>query len=536
LCDGTTKATKADGNGRFGFYRDDDVEPRAMRGVSMTGFETGTRGTAAGAGYWLFDPVVANGETTRSLVKNLVATLVDDENGWANDVVRIPICGSAWLQQYTVHDWGERTIASYIEWIDMAVCEALQQGVEAVIIDNHLWAVARQTEDHKDVGEEDGCTGINHIDDNGSTVDSCAPHDWYGAYASERTGTAYNAGDDIANWQCAIANADGITLANLLRADPTTGVTGLEHFKNLWYDLAIHYKDNQNVFFELWNEPYNRRSAEFGEQSSMPKGPAFGTAYAESEYDWAGWAKVFDETIKVIREDAGADNVIIVSSMDWGYDWLGDGTSQTGGPIVRPAELMPWTTRGTAAIAYGFHPYQHGSCCGAIGASSDLSVSDPFQSAFCMYAEKRADGSRTVSHSTLPLSGSSSSGSTATCDTDGYAETVDKKAPPCVWVAAASRQFMGEHNADGSTGLGLCGGDRTSCAALNRTQCEAMRLGAHWGAPAAGGWSKHVMPMNGYGPLFATEFGSFDCSSPFVANLMTYMRQFGLSYTSWALW
>merc|ERR1719473_1555788 len=42
--------------------------------------------------------------------------------------------------------------------------------------------------------------------------------------------------------------------------------------------------------------------------------------------------------------------------------------------------------------------------------------------------------------------------------------------------------------------------------------------------------------MAKYGPLVATEFGSFDCSSPFNKYLLEWMRRFDVSYTSWALW
>jgi hypothetical protein len=42
--------------------------------------------------------------------------------------------------------------------------------------------------------------------------------------------------------------------------------------------------------------------------------------------------------------------------------------------------------------------------------------------------------------------------------------------------------------------------------------------------------------MGRYGPLIATEFGSFDCSSGFVKTLLAYMQRFDISYTAWALW
>lgn len=44
------------------------------------------------------------------------------------------------------------------------------------------------------------------------------------------------------------ANANGITLDNLMRFDSTTGVQGIEHWLNLWYELAIKYGGASNVW------------------------------------------------------------------------------------------------------------------------------------------------------------------------------------------------------------------------------------------------------------------------------------------------
>jgi hypothetical protein len=57
-----------------------------------------------------------------------------------------------------------------------------------------------------------------------------------------------------------------------------------------------------------------------------------------------------------------------------------------------------------------------------------------------------------------------------------------------------------------------------------------------WNSPKAGGWSTYVLPMNQFGPLIATEFGTFDCSSAFVKTLLKYATENQISYTAWALW
>jgi len=79
---------------------------------------------------------------------------------------------------------------------------------------------------------------------------------------------------------------------------------------------------------------------------------------------------------------------------------------------------------------------------------------------------------------------------------------------------------------------GVCAGDRDMCGNLTEAQCKSV----DWKSPSAGGWSKYVLPMAQYGPIIATEHGSFDCSSAFEVALTSWMAKFGVSYTAWALW
>lgn len=502
--DGPTWSTRAGADGKYRFYSSDSDEPQVLRGISMTGMETGARTTGSGAGYWLYQPQSPiTLDKSLTIIRNVVRTLVQD---WGANTVRVPICGSAWLQNYNgIDGWSSfpKGTINYKEWVDVAVCEILAQGAVA-IIDNHLWAIGDQTVKQKDAGREDGCTGINKVD---NQWDSCAPHDWYGEYTSDRTGKSYNAGDQQGVWQCAIANADGVTTDNLKR-EGKDGVTGKEHFLNLWHDIAEHYKGVSGVFLELFNEPYQRKSADYGREDG------FGTNDEDHEYDWAFWTELMGDTIDVVRA-AGNDNVIIVSGMDWGYDYYGDGTPENGGPIVRPQELLPWVGV-HENISYSLHPYQHGSCCGEIGATEDLSIGDKYQSAFCMYAPKSDDGERLVSGADTPVG--------EKCNSSGYAETVNKKSPPCIWIPQAQKF--------GSDEYGVCAGDRDTCEFLNEQECKD----AAWDSGMSGGWSRYALPMAQYGPLIATEFGPFDCSSPFTSTFLEYSARFDISYTAWALW
>jgi hypothetical protein len=98
---------------------------------------------------------------------------------------------------------------------------------------------------------EDGCTGINKV----SGTDSCT---FMAPTSARARAKSYNTGDAANVWQCAIANANGCTLGNLLRTG-SNGVPNSEHFLNLWSDPAVYYKSQSGVFFELFNKPYQVR-------------------------------------------------------------------------------------------------------------------------------------------------------------------------------------------------------------------------------------------------------------------------------------
>jgi hypothetical protein len=466
----------------------DAGEQAQLRGISMTGIETGTRETASGGGFWLFNSATTSEATNApAVLANVTGTLASK---WKSSVVRIPICSSAWATDYTVKDYANVPIKGYRDWLDVAIAKARASGA-VVIIDNHLWAIAKMgkgtTVDrgsftsngatHKYADYEDGCTGVNKV----GTTDSCAPQDF---------------GGDQTTWECPIANADGVSLHN--------AYYNKDKIRAVWKDIATRYKNDSGVWFELMNEPYVRKAA--------APFPADGVNLPDSEYPWDLWTEYMQTEIAAIRDDAGASNMILVNGLDFGYDF-----GPEYGPIAHPEKYLPWAGK-YPNIAYAFHPYQHGSCCGAIGAAgTDLSATDPYESAFCSYYPGGAIHGA-PSNAALPLPGGE------TCSNNGYAETADKKMPPCTWVATA---WNPKTNA-----MGLCAGDRATCGPKDQAACDATDPAS----PDAGGWSKYVLPMSKYGPLIATEYGSFDCSSPYVKTLLDYMDRFGISYTAWALW
>jgi hypothetical protein len=475
--------------GRFTFV-DPKGYARVLRGVSMTGMESGTPGDASGGGFWMYDP--KDNGTAKQIIENVVTAL---DQTWNPGVIRVPICGSAWATPYMVHDWNGQDIMNYRDWVDLVVKKERSLG-RVVIVDLHLWQIAPLSsagKGTKRINDEtgqpytdrvDGCIGYQKLNDK----DTCATTDW------DQT--------DTHNWTCTVANAEGITLQN--------AHYNREKIAKMWAQIAARYKDDSGVFFELFNEPYEH----------VDTGQKFGTAAIaenkvfppEDQYDWAMWTTVMNRWLTAVRDEGGADNVVLINGLMWGYAFHG--------PIAEPDKYLPWVQKGYKNIAYGFHPYQHGTCCGEVGVDKDLSKDDPYHQTYCRYFKNGTPESPVPLVSYLP---SSLPKEPVTCGHIGYERTRPMGMPPCRWIATA-------YNPKG--GSGLCVGQPDVCEPLTKEECDAVDRAS----PAAGGWSRYVLPMTKYGPVIATEFGSFDCSSPFVTEFMSYSDTYGISYTAWALW
>ncbi len=475
--------------GRYSFV-DPKGYVRVLRGVSMTGMESGTPGDASGGGYWMYDPK-GNG-TAQGIMENVVTAL---DQTWNPAIIRVPICGSAWNTPYMVHDWSGNDLMNYRDWVDVVVKKERALG-RVVIIDLHLWQIAPLSSAGKGTtrindqtgqpytGRVDGCIGYQKL----NKKDTCATADW------DQT--------DAHNWTCTVANAEGITLQN--------AHYNREKIAKMWSQIAARYKGDSGVFFELFNEPYEQ----------VDTGAAFGTDAiavnktfpAEGSYDWDMWTTVMNRWLTAVRDEGGADNVVLINGLMWGYAFHG--------PIANPDKYLPWVAKGYKNIAYGFHPYQHGTCCGDVGVDQDLSKTDPYHLTMCRYFKNGTVQSPAPLVSYLP---SSQPSLPMYCGTIGYEPTRPMGMPPCHWIDGA-------YNPNGGTGM--CVGQPDVCEPLTKDQCNAVDRSS----PSAGGWSRYVLPMTKFGPVIATEFGSFDCSSPFVTEFMNYSDTYGVSYTAWALW
>ena len=475
--------------GRFAFV-DPKGYARVLRGVSMTGMESGTPGDASGGGFWMYDP--KDNGTAPQIIESVVTAL---DQTWNPGIIRVPICGSAWATPYMVHDWSDNNIMSYRDWVDLVVKKERSLG-RVVIIDLHLWQIAplsSAANGQKRINDQtgqpykdrvDGCIGYQKL----NNKDTCATVDWVQT--------------DPKNWTCTVANAEGITLQN--------AHFNRENIAKMWAQIAARYKDDSGVFLELFNEPYEH----------VDTGKAFGTAAIaenkvfpdEDKYDWDMWTTVMNRWLTAVRDEGGADNVVLINGLMWGYAFHG--------PIANPDLYLPWVKKGYKNIAYGFHPYQHGTCCGEVGVDKDLSKDDPYHQTYCRYFKNGTPSLPAPLVSYLPSSGPNDP---MICGQIGYERTRPMGMPPCRWIATA-------YNPNG--GPGLCVGQPDVCEPLTKEQCDVVDRGS----PDAGGWSRYVLPMTKFGPVIATEFGSFDCSSPFVSEFKSYSDTFGVSYTAWALW
>lgn len=466
---------------------------KQLKGISMTGFETGTRGTNGGAGYWLFKG--ANLKECKDIMNNIADKLI---NEWGCTIVRIPICLSAWKQNYNVRTFDATFICNYQDWINYMIQALIKAKSDIVIIiDGHLWALnpdqktktltftdAQGNKQTIDMSDQESCLNSNN---NVGGVKSC----------SDKYNQAWETckDNDIENcsWECAIANADGCTLESF--------ALEIENMKEIWSSIASKYNDNSNIWFEIFNEPYERKII----NNSI-------TNYDETEYRWDLWYFVMKTIIDKIRNNAKANNICILGGLDFGYDFNPNSNNSYFTKTFNSDTEKLFGNFGEN-IMFNFHPYMHGVCCGQIADANgiDISITDKYESAYCSFYP---NDSKNASGSSLPIQNT-------TCDSTGYSETVNKKMPPCTWVDSA-------HNPNSSS-LGLCAGDRDKCNKQNtKEECNQNS--------DIGGWSEYVLKVQKYGPLIMTEFGSFDCSTPYVTRLLEYAKEHDISWTAWALW
>ena len=110
-----------------------------------------------------------------------------------------------------------------------------------------------------------------------------------------------------------------------------------EHLE-FWRDVATRYGNQPGVIFELFNEPHS--------------------------IGWAEWKSAMQKLLDTVRK-TGANNVVIVGGLDWGYDLTGVASGEyvlsdtpTGRGIVYSSHIYPWKFQWDKFVlkAAGKHP------------------------------------------------------------------------------------------------------------------------------------------------------------------------------------
>jgi hypothetical protein len=86
-----------------------------------------------------------------------------------------------------------------------------------------------------------------------------------------------------------------------------------------WHDLATRYKNHPNVIFGLYNEPHDVPWEVWLKGGTATDIPArWNPDQTKTTYAAVGMQKLYD-TVRA----AGAENIVTVSGLDWGYDLSG---------------------------------------------------------------------------------------------------------------------------------------------------------------------------------------------------------------------
>ncbi len=120
-----------------------------------------------------------------------------------------------------------------------------------------------------------------------------------------------------------------------------------------WQAIAEKYKNHPAVLFELFNEPHDiswevwRNGGPVADQKKVAEAKKNGEPLAENNEKLIAFRSVgMQKLIDVIRE-SGANNIVVVGGLDWGYDLSGilNGYAlddKGGNGIVYSSHVYPW--------------------------------------------------------------------------------------------------------------------------------------------------------------------------------------------------
>jgi len=106
-----------------------------------------------------------------------------------------------------------------------------------------------------------------------------------------------------------------------------------------WQQVAVEYSNDRNVFFELYSEPF--QSGGYVQFASNPWPIWRNGGYISRQITQTGYQAVGMQQLLDAIRDAGANNVVIVNGLNYGYDLTGVPRYKLEGDNVM----------------YGLHPY-----------------------------------------------------------------------------------------------------------------------------------------------------------------------------------
>lgn len=507
--------TQQDQDGNYHFVK--KSEKMIMRGVSLLGLEYLPQDKTDPTNLLLsfFDPDDPSTHTLlnfTTILKNMVDTLCDE---WGANLVRLPICLSAYSETIRVYFQGDKKSYSYPYLLKIAMSAILHRQ-RVVVIDGHIWGIDPKTSKM-------------------AYPKTCSFH-----FENNRPTNTQNYGVQLYALQDLMDMTTGKPIPSVVSA-----------WGAIVSDTMRSFSGNQNIWYEFVNEPFYRPFTSEDRAYSSPR----------SRYQ--NWKTFFRTLIQKTRLLA-PQNLLIVNGMDRGYDFL---------DAIEELLSIPYRSQRTLFdshnIAYGAHPFQIASCCGLISSpgddplvldtirkmyipyrdrntttllesdkpyTMDQSLFDPYEKAFCDFPGKISNRNRYPENMKgnafsipspsgnyyfdLPAATQNTDLAQMKCD-HSFNKSQSKKLPPCEYDdrlvdARTGTQFVGTY-------IGDCPTDVVQALSSKKSQVPVS------------GWDKYFIRMQKYGPVIATAFGTFDCSLPYLITFLEYAERKSLSWIAFGV-
>jgi len=514
-------STLPDQNGNYQFIRtiNGKAEKVILRGISLNGLEYLPKDKKDATNILLsfFDPEDPTTHTLKNfttIIKNIVGVLCDE---WRVNLVRLPICVSAYSEIIQIYFQGDNKSYSYPRLVKIIIGAILEKD-NVVVIDGHLWATDPET--------------------------SKIAYPKFCSFDFEQNRPTNTQNYGIQNY----ALQDLMEVSN---GKPVPGIVSA--WNAIVADTLKSFDNNQNIWYEFVNEPFYRP---FTSEDR---------AFSTNRVKFRNWKTFFHTLIKNTREIA-PNNILIVNGLDRGYDFLGAINELSAIPYQNLRSLFGNDNKN---IAYGVHPFQIASCCGLITSpgddpniidtirriyipykntetstlllsdkpyTMDQSIFDPYEKAYCNFPGKISN--RNVYQDNMKgnaFSIPSPEGKyyfdlpSATQNTDldmlkcdhSFNKSQSKKLPPCHFDdrlvdARTGTEYVGTY-------IGDC--PNNVVKALSSKKFDV----------PSSGWNKYFLGMRKYGPIIATAFGTFDCSLPYIQAFLEYAEINSLSWIAFGI-